>query len=168
VNVTSQDSIASGSFRFRNVPDSLPRPLGYVSDFENILTPAEEKTLDSIVVDFEKATSIEIAIVTVDSTSLIKKNLYDFSLQLANAWGVGKRDKNNGVLLAICSGLGGFYIQNGLGIAPILSNEETASIIDASFYPSFRKKEYFNGLKNGLQTLTAILVNNSARLNKNR
>src|SRR5678809_100609 len=48
--------------------DSLPQPIGYVNDYENIFDRAEENILDSVIADFEKRTTIQVAIVTFDTT----------------------------------------------------------------------------------------------------
>lgn len=44
-----------------------PSPVGYVNDFADMLDPAEETTLRDEIVAIEKATTVEIAIVTIDS-----------------------------------------------------------------------------------------------------
>jgi uncharacterized protein len=133
---------------------ALPNPVGYVNDFEQLFTVAEKQTLDCIIREHEKITGNEIAIVTLKSGQLGKCNLDDFSLALARKWGIGKKEKNNGVLIAFCTGTRKIRIQNGYGIEKIISDEETKSIIDNAMVPLFREKKYYEGT---LKTLLAII-----------
>jgi len=58
--------------------------------------------------------SIQIAIVTVDSTS--KKKFNDLALKIANQWGVGEKVKDNGILFAFSKLHRQIRIVNGYGI----------------------------------------------------
>ncbi|WP_111309936.1 TPM domain-containing protein [Confluentibacter sediminis] len=129
---------------------NLPQPKGFVNDFENLLMDRQEEYLDSLIIDYEKQTKIEIAIVTLDSTMTSAETFDNYTLELANYWGVGKKDLDNGVLIGVSSTLRRIIIQNGLGIEEILSDEETKKIIDAFFIPNFKNGDYFEGIKLGL------------------
>ncbi|POY39322.1 hypothetical protein C3K47_02150 [Solitalea longa] len=128
---------------------SYPLPKGWISDFENILTEKEESTLDSLVSSFERQTKIEIAIVTLDSSMTSKENFFNYTLGMANYWGIGKKDLNNGILIGISSSLRIIRIQNGYGIEKILTDLETKKIISDYFIPDFKKGNIFNGIKIG-------------------
>lgn len=131
--------------------------IGWVNDKEKLFSIEEEKQLDSIITAFEKETTIEIAIVTIDSLHTSKEKFEDFTLRIANKWRVGKPDKANGVLIGLSVGHRAIRIQNGFGIEKLITNEETKTIISNYFTPYFKKEEYFNGMKNGLIALTELL-----------
>jgi uncharacterized protein len=128
----------------------LLKPLGWTSDFEHIFTAAQIRELDSIVSQFEKETTNEIAIVTIDSTQTTKDKFDDFIPGLHNNWGVGKKIKNNGIVIGISAGLRSIRISNGYGIEPKLSDTETKKIIDNIIVPEYKKGNYFEGTKKGL------------------
>ncbi|HMG66593.1 MAG TPA: TPM domain-containing protein [Chitinophagaceae bacterium] len=132
---------------------SIPKLIGTVNDFEKIYSPQEIKTLDSIIVDFKKRKTIQISIVTIDTTLTKKENFDSWTLKVMNSWGVGEKNKNNGILIAISRGYRRIRIQNGYGIEKILSNGETKEIIDNDMIPSFKEAKYFEGTLNGLQAL---------------
>src|SRR5688572_9471335 len=50
-----------------NLNDTLPQTTGYVNDFEGIFTAGEKRTLDSLIGDFERKTTIQVAVITVDT-----------------------------------------------------------------------------------------------------
>lgn len=131
--------------------------IGWVNDKEKLFSIEEEKQLDSIITAFEKETTIEIAIVTIDSLHTSKEKFEDFTLRIGNKWRIGKPDKANGVLIGLSVGHRRLRIQNGYGIEKLITNEETKTIISNYFTPYFKKEEYFNGMKNGLIALTELL-----------
>ena len=127
----------------------FPAPSGFVNDFEGILTTRQEKKLDKIISKYERKTSNEIAIVTVDSIAPYP-DLYHYSLDLANSWGIGKKDKNNGILLIFSKKLRNIRIQTGKGLTKELTNEEAKRIIDQIIIPEFKKGDYYSGTEKGL------------------
>ena len=133
--------------------DTIPRPVGYVNDFELLFTRDQVDALDNLLHDLEQRTTIEIAVITVDSTLTLPGNFDFFTLKTMNAWGVGKKEKNNGVLIGISRSFRKIRIQNGRGIEKVLSNAETKKIIDEAFIPFFKKGKYYEGTLNGLKTL---------------
>src|SRR5690606_33886752 len=109
----------------------------------------ETKTLDSLVSAFELKTTVEIGVVTLSSTMVNEKDFEDYSLVMMRIWGIGKKGKNNGILIAISPTLRQMRIQNGYGIENILSDAETKNIVDNFFIPKFKEGKYFDGTRNG-------------------
>jgi uncharacterized protein len=130
----------------------FPEAIGYVNDFENLLSVEEEELLTKIVKEHEAKYGDQIVIVTLTSIAPYE-NINDYSLALANAWGVGQKGKNNGVLIAFSKELRAIRIQNGFGIEKRLTDAETASIIDTHMIPAFKEDKYFLGLKNGVKAI---------------
>ena len=60
-------------------------------------------------------------------------------------------------MIAISRGYRQIRIQNGDGIALVLSDEETAEILQKQFFPYFKKEEYFEGTKAGILKLIELL-----------
>lgn len=157
-NNKTEESTAQKLRSFRQIFwDSLPQPVGYVNDYENLYTDKEEKSLDSLIGDFEKRTTIQIAVVTFDTTMTTPDSLDALTLRIGKIWGVGQKDKNNGVVIGISKGYRQMRIQNGFGIEKVLTDAETKQIIDAAFIPSYREAKYFEGTLQGLQALMATL-----------
>ena len=130
----------------------FPMPVGYVNDFEDILTDAQEKQLTKIIKRHEKATTDQIAVLTIRSIET-NKDLKDYTLNVANYWGVGQKNKDNGTMIALGKNLREIRIQNGSGIINRLSDAETKQIIDKIMIPEFKKDNYFQGLKKGIEAI---------------
>ncbi len=136
---------------------NIPKAIDWVSDFEKLYTKKEARALDSIISGFEKQTTIEIAIVTLDSFCTSKENLNALTQRIFNTWGIGKKDKNNGILISISEGHGIIRIDNGEGIRKMITDEETKGIIDKYFIPNFRNGDDYAGTVNGVTALMALL-----------
>ena len=130
----------------------FPEPVGYVNDFEHILSPAQEKELTEQITRFEKQTSNQIAIVTIDSIAPYP-TMQAYATDLSNTWGVGQKGKDNGLLIIVSARLRQARIATGLGTEKILTDEICQEIMDAHMLPQFKNGHYFNGLKTGVTEL---------------
>lgn len=131
-------------------PQEPYKPYGWVNDFTNLFTPAQQTELDSLITAFEKTTTVEMAIVTIDSTATGRKGFDDYIIRLHNLWGVGKKEVNNGLVIGICPSYKRIRISTGTGIMQQLTDQETKAIIDNIILPQYRLGDYFNGTKLGL------------------
>lgn len=137
--------------------DSLPKPTSWTNDFEGIFSDVEEHQLDSIIAAFEKETTTQICIVTLDTIFTTKEKFNDLALHIAKTWGVGQKEKNNGVTICISKGHRKIRICNGYGIEKVLSDTETKEIMDKYFISNFKAGEYFQGTKKGLLAVIETL-----------
>jgi uncharacterized protein len=151
--------IQPNSTRFDNLICStykipfIIKPLGWTSDYGHIFTKGQISELDSIITKFENQTENEIAIVTIDSSWTTNEKFDSLILSIANFWGVGKKNINNGIVIGISTGLRKIRINNGYGIEAKLTDDETKKIIDDVIVPEFKQGNYFEGTKKGLFAL---------------
>jgi uncharacterized protein len=129
-------------------------PTDYVNDYIHLFTQPQINSLDSIIINYEKKTTNQIAIITVDSQWIKKDSFESFVTQLHNTWGVGQKDKNNGIVIAICPGYRIMRISNGYGIEKVFLDEQAQQIIQNFIVPAYRKGEYFEGTRNALIEIT--------------
>lgn len=158
-----KQSKISTNYQFKNYRqnylDSIPHQIGYTNDFENIFTIPQIITLDKMLADFKKEMSIQIVLITLDSTMTSKEDFDDFVLDIQNAWGIGAEFNENGIVIAISKGFRRIRISNGIGIQKILSDNETKQLVEHEFIPYFKKSEYYIGTANGLKSLLSVLKN---------
>lgn len=137
--------------------DSLPKRNGWTNDFEKLFSEIEIQMLDSIITVFEKETSNQICIVTVDSFHISKERFDDLALHIGNTWGIGQQDKSNGIIICISKVYRRIRIYNGRDILPLLSMGETKEIISQHFIARFKTGDYFNGTLNGLNAIVGTI-----------
>ncbi len=136
---------------------NLPNPTGWVSDFENIFTVEQEKTLDSLIAEYEKRTTTEISVITIPTSATDKDRFDELTQFIANTWGVGKMDKENGILIAISKGHRMIRIQNGLGIEKLITDNQTKQIIDQIIIANFKTDDFYKGIFDGIQEIKRTL-----------
>jgi uncharacterized protein len=137
--------------------DSIPEPIGYVNDFENIFTEKEEESLTRIIDSIEKATTIQIAVVCWDKNTMPNKEFFELNLATAKKWGVGQKGKNYGIFIGICLGVRKIRILNGYGIEAVYTDEETSLVLNETIFPYFKQSKYYEGIKAGILRMISEL-----------
>jgi uncharacterized protein len=94
------------------------KPLGYVSDFANALSPATRAQLNALCTEVDQKTKAQIAVVTVTSLNGLAPE--DYALQLATKWGVGPKQSNRGVMILWSPSDRKYFTLVGYGLEPIL------------------------------------------------
>jgi uncharacterized protein len=93
---------------------------------------------------FEDSTSNQIAILT--TSSLNGEVLEEYSLKVAETWKLGKKEKDNGVLLLIVVDDRKMRIEVGHGLEGVLTDAHSNRIIRDELTPNFRKGDYDAGV----------------------
>ena len=78
---------------------SLGPATGYVNDYAGMLSPEEQTTLESTLTDFHAKYGGEVVVATIND--LGGDAIENYANKLFREWGIGEKDKNNGVLLLI-------------------------------------------------------------------
>jgi uncharacterized protein len=136
----------------QNIP-SKPNPPRLVNDFANILTAEQRSHLEQMLVAYDDSSSIQVALVTVNS--LDGAGIDDYAIALGREWGVGNKSTNNGVvvLLSLEQGKRGVFIAPGYGLEAALSDYTCKSIIDGEMLPQFKQGNYYRGLEQGIDAI---------------
>lgn len=137
----------------------LPSHNGYVNDFAGRLQPEQHDALEARLRDYERATTNEVAIAIVNS--LDGESVNEYARQLFHAWGIGKKNRNNGVLLLWAPTERKLRIQVGYGLEGTLSDSATDEIL-RSVSDSFRHEDYYGGLNAGVDGIIQRLGGEAA------
>ncbi|MBN1387166.1 MAG: TPM domain-containing protein [Bacteroidales bacterium] len=147
----------SGNLSAQDIPDR-PSPPRLVNDFAGMLTPGDAEALENKLVAFNDSTSTQIAIVTV--SDLQGYDVADYAQRLAQKWGIGQQDLNNGMLILIKpktgSSRGYVTIQQGYGLEGAIPDITCAQITDNEILPAFRQEDYYGGLDQATSILMSL------------
>jgi uncharacterized protein len=133
-------------------PLEIPeRPLGRVSDYAKILRPEEVSTLEAILSNYERETSNQIVIAIFNS--LEGWEIEDFSIRLAEKWKIGQKGRDNGIIILVALSERKIRIEVGYGLEGAVPDITARDIIDRKIVPYFKKSDYFNGLREGVDSL---------------
>lgn len=117
-----------------------PTPPRLVNDFAHLYGEAAQELEDSLEA-FARATSNQIVIVTVDDLGDYTPN--EFATEIGDRWGVGQKNKDNGIVLLIKPKApfsdGRVYIATGRGLEGALPDAFCHRIIDDKMLPILRQ-----------------------------
>lgn len=128
-----------------------PSPPKLVNDFTGTLTPEQVIALERKLVAFDDSTSNQIAIVLITTTE--GSSIEDVAIELGRAWGVGNKEKNNGIVLLVAKGDRKTTIQVGYGLEGAIPDVTAKSIIDHEIIPNFKQDNYYRGLDEAADAL---------------
>jgi len=139
---------------------NYPEPKGYVNDFANIISAEVEQRLEATLSEHEKQTTNEIAVVTV--VSLEGLSIEDYAMGLAEKWGVGKNNKDNGVILLVAPNERAVRIEVGYGLESVLTDARAKSIIEKTITPKFKGGDYDSGIEKGITEIIKVITSATA------
>ena len=119
-------------------PNSL-KPQGYVSDFAHVLDEPSREQLEDYCGRLERATGVQLALVTIDS--LDNQPIEDFANTLYRKWGVGKKGKDEGLLLLLAIQDHKDRIEVGYGLEPVLPDGFVGGVLRQA-RPYLRQSQY--------------------------
>jgi len=133
---------------------SFPNQQGWVNDFEYDLDSVSKNILIDMAKQHQLKTSNQICIITIANPD---EDFAEFTIGLANFWGIGEKVKNNGVLIALSKKQRKVHIATGFGVENILTDALCKKVIDDKMTPKFRSGDYAGGLIDGMKELIALL-----------
>lgn len=119
----------------------------YVNDNAGILTTTTKQYIMNTNVELERKTGAQIVVVTVKS--LDGMSMEDYANQLFNSWGIGDKNKDNGLLLLCSYGDRKFRVEVGYGLEGKLPDGKTGRMQDEYIIPYLREDKFDEGIKNG-------------------
>jgi uncharacterized protein len=133
----------------------FPSPTGYVNDFAGVMKPETRQQLEDILADLKQKTSVEVAVVTVKDMGGLDVNSY--AVDLMKTWGIGSKEKNEGVLLLMALKERKVRIEVGYGLEPILTDARSGMIRDQYILPYLKKNDFDTGLSQGALAIVALV-----------
>lgn len=126
----------------------IPSPTGYVNDFAQIIPNENRNQLEQKLQDYEKQTSIEIAVVTTSSLDGLAVEQWTIELVEKPGWGVGKKGKDNGIVIVVAPNERKYRIEVGRGLEGDLPDSAAGSLGREHLVPFFKRKDYAGGIEN--------------------
>lgn len=122
-----------------------------VTDYTGTLADADKQRLESKLVAFDDSTSTQIAVVLIKSVGSYDIN--EYTALLGRKWGVGGKDKNNGIVVLVAVNDHKLSIQTGYGAEGAVPDGVTHDIIANDITPRFKAGDYAGGLDAGTDQL---------------
>jgi len=112
--------------------------------------------LATLIQGVEGRTGAEIAILTVPTTAPLEP--VDYAARVFERWGIGKKGRDNGVLLLVATNDRRIWITVGYGLESVLPDAKVAEIRDWTILPLFRQGQYGEGVLEGTRRIAALIA----------
>ncbi len=131
-----------------------PRPKNWFNDEAGVVAPEVAARLNRELKEYEQATSNQI-VVAIYPKMLSPSSIEDYTVRVAEKWGVGQKGRDNGAVLFVFIQDRKVYIQVGYGLEGVLTDYLCHQIIQNEIIPAFRKGDYSEGIVKGTHALMA-------------
>ena len=133
----------------------VPFLSGRVVDDAEILAPATRERLAARLKAHEQKTTNQVVVLTVPT--IAPESIEEYALRVFEAWKLGQRDKDNGVLVVVVPEDRRMRIEVGYGLEGTLTDSLSGRIIRNRMTPQFKSGDYDAGIEAGVDAIVALL-----------
>jgi uncharacterized protein len=134
---------------------NVPPLSGRVNDYARMLSPDMVRSLDTVLTDLERTDSTQIVVLTIPT--LAGQNLEEFSIKVAEAWRIGRKGVDNGVILLVAKEERKIRIEVGRGLEGKLTDLVSGRIIRNDIAPRLKAGDMDGGIQAGVSALVAVV-----------
>lgn len=133
----------------------FPKLTGRVVDNAGYLSKAAQARISEQLAAHENATGNQVVVATV--ADLQGYPIEVFGYQLGRKWGIGEKDKDNGVILLVAKQERKVRIEVGYGLEGVLTDAISSNIIHSVILPAFKKGQFETGISEGVSAIIEAL-----------
>lgn len=142
----------------------FPPLSGRIVDAANVIPAATRAALEQKLAALEEKSGIQLVVATVPS--LGGDEIEPYANALFRQWGLGQKDKNNGVLLLVAPNQRRARIEVGYGLEGTLTDALSRIIIANAMAPRFKTGDYGGGVERGVDDIIAVLTTDASEWQK--
>ncbi len=133
-----------------------PEAVGFVNDFADVIPDEDEARISAIATELEEKTGAELAVATIATTGGVE--IHDYSVGMYMQWGIGKREKDNGVLIVAAIKDRQLWIKTGYGLEGTITDAFAHAVYSDILRPAFREGEYGKGLVRAVEVVATAVA----------
>ncbi len=133
-----------------------PKPDRYFNDYAGVVSKQAADRFNEQLAQFERETSDQV-VVAVFPKMQSDSDVADYTQRVAQAWGVGQKDRRNGVVLFAFIQDRKMSIQVGYGLEGALPDITAYDIRANHIQPYFRNGDYEAGLATGIDLISKAI-----------
>lgn len=151
--------LASMGFSQYEIPEKPKSVVDQKSLYEldgiDLLSDSQVLALRNKLESYEDSTGTQIVICIIKST--YGENISQLGALWGEKWGIGQKEKDNGVFILLAKEDRTIDINTGYGVFYYLTNRDVEQIINRKILPEFKKGDYYAGLDAGTNALIDAL-----------
>lgn len=135
---------------------AVPPLTSPVTDLTGTLDASQRATLESGLRAFEKERGSQIAILLLPTTK--PETIEQYSIRVAEAWKVGRKGKDDGVIVLVAKDDHKLRIEVGYGLEGGLNDATAKRIVSEIMAPRFKAGDWAGGLQAGVERIQAVIA----------
>lgn len=140
----------------QNIPAKPSFQTSYYEIGTQLLDESQKKEIEQKLIRYADTTSTQFVVVVVSNTG--GDDIDRYKVDLAHAWGIGQKGKDNGVLLLIAKDDRKVAIATGYGTEHLLTDALSNRIIDEVIVPKFKEGDFYGGIDAGTDAMIKALA----------
>lgn len=145
-----------GQSTVKSIPNQKLIDNSYVSNPDAILDQATVGQINTILTSLEQKTTVQVAVVAVKSIG--SEDVFEFAQELFTEWGIGNKQKDNGLLLLLVEDRHTIRFHTGDGLEGVLPDAICKRIQMQFMVPEFKNGNYNAGMLAGIQQVEKIIT----------
>lgn len=127
----------------------------YVNDYADVLSDETESHIFDTAVQLDNETTAQVCVLTIDS--LDGEDISEYSVETFREWGIGDKDKENGVLIVLSVDDREMWITSGYGIEGTLTDAKLGALRDTYAMPYYREDDFDTGTKRLFDAIVSVI-----------
>lgn len=132
----------------------VPPLAARVTDLTQTLTAEQRDGLEAKLAEFEHGKGAQVAILVVPTVQ--PESIEEYAVRVMETWKLGRKDINDGVLLAVAKADRKLRIEVGYGLEGALNDATAKRIVSDVIAPRFKQDDFFGGLDAGVDAILAV------------
>lgn len=134
---------------------AVPPPKARVTDLTATLSAEQRAALENKLAAFEAKKGAQVAVLMVPTTQ--PETVEQFGIRVAEAWKLGRKGVDDGVLLLIAKNDRTLRIEVGRGLEGALPDASGKRIIAETIVPRFKQGDFNAGINTGVDRIIKVL-----------
>jgi len=134
---------------------AVPPLAARVTDLTATLAPAERAALEDKLARFEARKGSQIAVLIVPTTQ--PEAIEQYSIRVTDAWKLGRKGVDDGVLLLVAKNDRKLRIEVGRGLEGVLPDAIAKRIVADTITPRFRENDFAGGVNAGVDRIMGTI-----------
>ncbi|WP_159800108.1 YgcG family protein [Flavobacterium sp. MK4S-17] len=139
----------------QDVPEKPSLETSYYEIGTTLLEEAQKREIEQKLINYADTTSTQIVVVVVPTTG--GEYIDRYKVDLAHKWGIGQKDKDNGILLLIAKDDRKVAIASGYGTEHLLTDAMSKRIIEDVILPEFKNGDFYAGIDEGTNAIFKVM-----------
>ena len=136
--------------------EAFPKPAGAVNDFAGVIPAQYAGPMENLAREVLEKTGTAIVVATVETIGDNDPN--DYANRLYQAWGIGKKGEDKGILIFLAVKERRVRIETGYGVEGILPDGLAGEILDRHAIPWLKKGDYGQGLAEAMAAVSTVVA----------